>query len=97
VDHVHFRTTEADLGRTLVARLTDLPKDYSLTYIAPLNADRGFITDRGTQDKVLEFSVEHVGVYAIKVVSRSYPPDFVPPEYDPDEPYLFTLEWKDER
>ena len=95
VDYVHFRTTKTDLGRTLVARLT-MPKDYSLTFVAPLNADRGFITDRGTQDKVLEFNVEHVGIYAIKVVSRSYPPEFAPPEYDPDEPYLLTLEWKDE-
>jgi hypothetical protein len=95
VDYVHFRTVEADIGRTLVAHLTDLPKDYSLTYIAPLNQDRGFITDRGTQDKVLEFSVEYTGVYAIKVVSRSYPPDFDPPKHDPDEPYLLTLEWKD--
>jgi len=96
VDYVHFRTTEADLGRTLVARLT-MPKDYSLSYIAPLNADRGFLTERGRHDKVLEFSIGHVGVYAIKVVSRSYPPEFDPPEYDPDDPYLLTLQWKDDR
>ena len=96
VDYVHFRTTEADLGRTMVARLS-MPKDYSLSYIAPLNADRGFLTEQGTQDKVLEFSIGYAGVYAVKVVSRSYPPDFAPPEFDPDELYLLTLQWKDGR